>query len=380
MASKCGIYIHIPFCKSKCFYCDFYSTVNTKYKQDYVNAVLSELKIRKNFLQCKQIESIYLGGGTPSILSVEEIEKIILAICNNFEIQKGAEITIEVNPDDITPEYAKSLFDIGINRISIGTQSFDDKALKFLGRRHNSKRNLQAIDYLLSAGFNNISIDLIYGLPLQDINYLQKSLNTIKTLHINHISAYHLTIEDGTVFGKLQQKGKKLIIDDDRSQEEYFFVINTLKEIGFEHYEISNFARNKQYSAHNSGYWFGMEYLGLGPSAHSYNSKIRCWNTSNLYHYLNKLKQGKTPCYGNENITKNTAYNDYIITRMRTSKGINTKEIESQFGSKYLKIAKKAVAKYSQNPEILLINNNNIILTDKGLFLSDSIMQDFIIV
>ncbi len=372
-----GLYIHIPFCKTRCIYCDFFSSTSMKEKSRYIDAICQELTLQKDYLQGTPVHTVYFGGGTPSQLNASDFEKIFNRI-NQIYGTTFEEVTLEANPDDISPEYLNALRRFPFNRISIGIQSFDDAELQFLNRRHGSEAAIRAVKQCQQAGFDNISIDLIYGLPRQTLETWKKNLNQAVDLNIQHISAYHLIYEENTKLHRLLKSGKISPTDEDTSVEMFGVMIDRLKEAGFEHYEISNFARKDCYSKHNSSYWNGTYYLGIGASAHSYNGKSRQWNISSLKQYIDSIDRGSIPAE-TEIINERRAYNDYIITRIRTSSGIDLDEMASLFGE-------KAIQDCLQQAEIHLSNktleqkNKHLKLTRKGIFISDSIMSDLIIV
>lgn len=370
-----GIYLHIPFCIKKCHYCDFYSITNQEKKTSFINALLKEIEIQQDYLSKKIIHTIYFGGGTPSILTSSEIEKILTQIKKYFLVDTDTEITFEANPDDLNIRYLEELKKTGTNRLSIGLQSFNDKILLFLNRRHNTEQGIESIKTARKAGFKNISIDLIYGIPGLSIKEWRKTIEKAIQLNIEHISAYHLTIEPQTVFGKMQKKGMLSEVDEEQSWKQFNLLIDILETNGFKQYEISNFAKNDMFSRHNSSYWKQEEYLGLGPSAHSYNLKSRQWNTSSVNRYIQLIKNNK-PTYGTEKLSGNDKYNDYILTRLRTVWGIDLTYIRKYFGIIYSEYCIKQVQKISN--ELIIAKNKNIILTRKGMFQSNTIISELI--
>ena len=378
-SSATGLYIHIPFCKSKCPYCDFYSTVKLNYTGKFLSVLLKEMGLKKNLLGTKRLTSVYFGGGTPSILTDRQLVIIFDTINKYFTISANAEITFEVNPENVTEENAKLWKSLGINRISIGIQSFDDNLLKFLGRRHSAAKNIEALNLLTEIGFTNISADIIYGIPGFDIKTIENSLETLINHGIKHISAYHLSIEPNTVFGVLHKKNKLQTLPDDDSLKQYLFVCNTLKSSGYNHYEISNFSLKGFESRHNSGYWFGMKYIGVGPSAHSYTGDKRLWNIANVYKYIKSIETGQNDFFEEETLTTKDKFNDYVITSLRTSEGLSLSRVKNDFGNQYHTHIINTLKKYKDLPELLILDNDKIILTDKGLFVSDGIMADFMI-
>lgn len=349
---------------------------DTKGKNDFVDALCKEIEIQKKYLNNEKIQTIYFGGGTPSLLESFQVEKIINEIQKYFTIEKNYEITLEANPDDLNKKYLKDLKNIGVNRLSVGIQSFDDYDLQFMKRRHSSQQAKESVKNAQDHGFENLSIDLIYGLPNLTPKKWEENLVQALNLNIQHISAYHLTIENNTLFYKYE-KNKKLNLP---SEEESLSQFKKLKSItaqnGFLHYEISNFALDGFISLHNTNYWLGVKYLGLGPSAHSYNLTSRQWNIQNLHAYLDAISKGEL-ANEIENLTKTEKYNDFVITSLRTMWGLNTEKLDCEFGEKYKSDFLSKSEKYIKN-KLLSKSRNNYILTEKGMFISDNIIQDFI--
>jgi oxygen-independent coproporphyrinogen-3 oxidase len=370
-----GIYFHIPFCQTRCIYCDFFSSTSLKEKEMYVDAMCRELQDRKDYLQKQKIQTIYFGGGTPSQLSFSDFEKIFrtIRLCYKDFNSQSLEITLEANPDDLTPEYLKSMVCLPFNRISLGVQSFNDKELKFLNRRHDACTAINAVERLQEAGFDNISIDLIYGLPEQTEAIWKETLKQTLDLNIRHISAYHLIYEEGTTLFRRLKQGLINPADEELSVRFFEILIDTLTEAGFEHYEISNFAKPGYRSQHNSSYWNGTHYLGIGASAHSYNGSGRRWNKKK--HGAGYMMYG----YDEEITDEKTAYNDFVITRLRTIDGINIWELMTLFGEERKNYCLRQARKYFEN-QMLEQVDNHLRLTRKGLFVSDGIMSDLIFV
>ena len=371
-----GIYIHIPFCKSRCAYCDFHSGTGFSLKEKLVESLCAEIRLRKNYLNDETVRTIYFGGGTPSVLEKNDLSKILNEIRCNFNVFKNVETTIEVNPDDITNDYAEMLFALGFNRISIGIQSFNDKELKLINRRHTAQKARDAVKICQAKGFENISIDLIYGLPAQTLEIWENNLNEAISLNIQHISAYHLSYEKDTkIFQMLEQK-KIFAVSEETSLLMFKILINRLKNANFEHYEISNFAQKGFRSQHNSAYWNDEKYLGIGASAHSYNGVSRQWNLSNTAQYIENITNGKI-FFEIENLTSQEKYNDFVITRLRTCEGINITVLKEKFGEKFLKYCLKNTEKWIKSND-LKIKDNRLILSEKGIFISDGIFEDLI--
>jgi len=371
-----GLYIHIPFCTKRCLYCDFFSNTEMKYKEPYLSAVIRELELRKDYLEGEPVETIYFGGGTPSQLQAADFSRIFEAIHRLFDISPCAEITLEANPDDMTPGYVAGLQTLPFNRVSMGVQSFKEEDLRFLNRRHNREQALLAVDLCKKNGLENISVDLIYGLPGQTLEEWKQNLDTVIHLDIPHISAYHLIYEEGTALYKLKEAGKITPVDEDLSVALFTSLIDRLTANGYLHYEISNFARPGMLSRHNSSYWIGKKYLGIGPSAHSYNGQNRQWNISSLPGYLQAIDKG-VPDIEIENLDINTRYNDFIITGLRTMWGIKFNEIQQQFGKDKLIYCQKQAAPYLKQG-LLIEKDDTLTLSRNGIFISDSIMSDLL--
>ena len=340
-----GLYIHIPFCAKRCLYCDFFSNTEMKYKELYVDALIRELEMRKDYMDGEPLETIYFGGGTPSQLQSKDFERIFNAIHRLFDVSHCSEITLEANPDDMTPEYVTSLCSFPFNRISMGVQSFKEEDLRFLNRRHNREQALRAVELCKENGLSNISIDLIYGLPGQTLEEWESNLDRTIRLDIPHISAYHLIYEEGTALYKLKEAGKISPVEEEVSVTLFTSLIDRLTANGYLHYEISNFARPGMISRHNSSYWTGEKYLGIGPSAHSYNGKSRQWNISSLPAYIRGIEKG-LPNIEVEELDINTRYNDFIITGLRTMWGVSLTEIQRQYGNDKLIYCKKQASPY----------------------------------
>ena len=364
-----GIYIHIPFCKRRCSYCDFFSTTEVSGKDKYVDSLCEELIEREKYLQ-EPVNTIYFGGGTPTLLSSTDFEKVFQTLFRIFGEDKNREISLEANPDDLTHEYLESIKHLPFNRFSLGVQSFDDKELKLLNRRHNSQSAIRAVELLQQTGYGNISIDLMYGLPQQTMEIWNNTLSMAIDLHIQHISAYHLTYEEGTLLHNQLIDGNFTPDDEEMSNRLFELLIDRITSVGLEHYEISNFARPGFHSRHNSSYWNGTFYLGIGASAHSYNGFSRQWNYKSLDY--------RSVGYEIEKIDEKTAYNDFVITRLRTMKGMDLNELSSLFGESRKVYCLKQSQKYIAKG--LLFNEDNCLrLTRKGFFISDSIMCELIL-
>jgi oxygen-independent coproporphyrinogen-3 oxidase len=372
-----GIYFHIPFCQKKCTYCDFYKSTNTALIDDYLKAVTVELELQRNYLEGDVIETIYFGGGTPSLLKPVQLAALLRACRSVFEVKPDAEITIEANPDDLNIGFLEGLHNAGFNRLSIGVQSFSDIDLQFMGRRHNAQQAVDAVINAQKAGFNNISLDLIYGVPGMSFEQWEKNLQQVFDLKVQHLSAYHLTYHKGTELWKALKTHKISEVSDDVSEQQFNELVKKAVANGFAQYEISNFAANRQYSKHNTSYWQRTKYLGLGPSAHSYNQKIRQWNVASVKKYIEAISNRQVPAKL-EMLTADDHFNEFVMTGLRTMWGIDTKLAARLFGDDFSDYLFLQSQKYVQSGH-LLCENNTIKLTQKGILLSDAIMVDLMI-
>ncbi|MEG1580333.1 MAG: radical SAM family heme chaperone HemW [Bacteroidaceae bacterium] len=376
-----GLYIHIPFCKRRCIYCDFYSTtLGVEVRQLYVNALCNELKQRCDYLAGESLATIYIGGGTPSQLSIAELKQLFRAIDATYRVNSNAEITMEANPDDLSEEYVTALRSLPINRLSIGVQTFREDYLQILNRRHTGKQALEAVKRCYKAGFQNISMDLIYGLPGQSLVDWQADLVAALSLPICHLSAYALIYEEGTVLWNLREQQKVAETDEDLSLQMFNYLIDETHRAQFEHYEISNFALSGKYSRHNSSYWDGTFYLGCGPSAHSYNGISRQWNTPDVHAYIKG--QGNVVAAGLfelEQLREVTRFNDLIITSLRTARGLNLAQLETSFGDKYVSYVLRSAQPYIQAGTVELDEvKKTLRIMRSGIFVSDEIMSDLL--
>ena len=373
-----GIYIHIPFCKQRCRYCSFFSSTNEEKKREYVDALCEELRMRKNYIE-SNVDTIYIGGGTPSTLQKEDFEKIFSTIKENFNVKDGAEITLEANPDDLSRDYLTMLRSLPFNRLSMGVQSFDDALLKKLGRRHDSARAKEAFSNARVAGFDNISIDLMFALPGSTPESWSNDLKNAIELCPEHISAYNLTYEEGTALYKAMQSGSIVPLDEDENLQQFTMLIEALEAAGYCHYEISNFALPGRESRHNSSYWHNVPYLGCGAAAHSYDGVSRQWNVADIALYIRGIKEG-APDYEIEELTESERYNDAVLTRLRTRDGLPLDWFKENFQEKYIKYMLNAAAEHIERGTLTRTSNDSIRLTKKGIFISDAIMRDLIFV
>lgn len=372
-----GIYLHIPFCKKACHYCDFHFSTSPQYKEPMLKALRRELLLRKNYLGNQAIETIYFGGGTPSLLSANELQMLLGEIVDQFDVSSNAEITIEANPDDLNPQRVKELRQTLINRFSIGIQSFFEEDLRWMNRAHTAIEAQSSIKRVQDAGFENITADLIYGYPLLSNPKWEHNIQELIQLHIPHISSYSMTVEPATALSAFIKKGEQKAMDEGQSAAQFLILMEQLKEAGFEHYEISNFAKPGSYSKHNSNYWEGVSYLGIGPSAHSFNGESRQWNISNNAKYIDQIQNGKIPSEI-EVLTKENRINEYIMTSLRTSKGMDLNKIKDQFGSDYANEIKNNLEPLIEKNWILMTEQLITLTTDGKLF-ADHIASELFI-
>ena len=366
-----GIYIHIPFCKSKCGYCGFYSLPSLKLKDKFLEALKQEIVQRKDYLSNLSIHTVYFGGGTPSLLSVTEIEHLLLLINKHYPVASNTEITLEANPDTLSLDYLIDLRNIGINRLSIGIQSFFDNDLQYLSRKHDSHHARQCIEWAKQAGFDNISIDLIYGLPTSNAKQWNQNLDIFFAYDLPHLSAYALTLEPNSILTKQIELGKALPIHEDDALRDYDILYQRAKENGYLHYEISNFCRRGMHSKHNASYWFGIPYLGLGPSAHSFDGASRQWNVSSVEKYCARVPEPvEGPAYEKESLSPEQHYDEYIMLRLRTHWGIDLKYMKREMGEHFSTYCEQhaqaliAQGRLSQTREFLYLTDTQMLFAD----------------
>lgn len=367
-----GIYIHIPFCRKKCFYCDFYKTTAVSQKPLFLKMLQEEIRMQQNYLGGETVDTVYFGGGTPSVLNQPELRGIIDLLRLHHIVSDTAEITVEANPDDLSLSYLHELRASGVNRLSIGIQSFSDEDLKRMNRRHTSYQALQSVRDAWQAGFTDISIDLIYGLPGLSLARWGQNLKLAMELPATHLSAYHLTYHEGTRFHHWLKKGQLSELPEEESLNQFDMLVRITENAGYEQYEISNFARNGAYSRHNTSYWNGSKYLGLGPSAHSYDGISRQWNVSDIYRYSRAIQNGSLN-FEREVLTENDRLNDYLITRIRTKWGISLTTIRNEFGEMASRQTEQSAQSYLKSGH-LQKQGDGIILTRSGIMISDEIM------
>ena len=361
-----GIYIHIPFCKSKCGYCGFYSLPFLKLKDRFLEALKEEIVLRKDYLRGEAVSTIYFGGGTPSLLSADEIEGILHLINIHFPLAENPEITLEANPDTLSLEYLHALRNIGINRVSIGIQSFFDNDLQYLGRKHNAEHARQCLAWAKQAGFSNISIDLIYGLPTSNAEQWNRNLDLFFEADIPHLSAYALTLEPNSILTKQIELGKAAPVSEDDALRDYDILCRRAAENGYLHYEISNFCRRGMHSKHNASYWFETPYIGLGPSAHSFDGSSRQWNVSSVEKYLDaRLRDA-----GRETLSPKQRYDEYVMLRLRTHWGIDLKWLKREIGERFSAFCERqaqpliAEGRLTQTREFLYLNDQQMLFAD----------------
>jgi len=368
-----GIYIHIPFCKQACHYCDFHFSTSLKKKDAMVLALAKEIELRKNEFKNEVVETIYFGGGTPSILEISDVRMLIDTVFKHYIVIENPEITVEANPDDLTKERIIELSNNKVNRLSIGIQSFFEDDLKLMNRAHNSSEAKECLE-LATHYFDNISVDLIYGIPEMSNEKWLQNIETALSFNIPHISSYALTVEPKTALHSFIQKGIIPQPDDEVAQEHFQILVDKLSENDFIHYELSNFGKENYFSKNNSSYWLGKKYIGIGPSAHSYDGEKRGWNVSNNALYLKAISENKLPLE-TEILSKTDRYNEYVMTGLRTIWGVSLNRIATEFGETYLDYLNQQAAKYIED-HLLFVDENILRTTKKGKFLSDGIASD----
>ena len=369
-----SLYIHIPFCKQACHYCDFHFSTNRQLTRQLCEAIAKELELQKNYLQDETLNTIYLGGGTPSLLSLKELEIIFNAISSHYRISSDPEITLEANPDDLTPGRLSELRQVGVNRLSIGIQSFDPIVLKFLNRAHDAQSALECVKLARDAGFQNLSIDLIYSIPGQDNEAWKKNLAQAIALSPEHISSYSLSIEEKTAFGQWHRSGKLKATDEEIAAQQFEILMEELEQAGYEHYEISNFSKPGFHSRHNSSYWEQQNYLGIGPSAHSYNGSTRQFNVHNNHLYLKSIQESKIP-FELEVLTSANKINENIFTTLRTNKGCDLMKLVEDH--KYdIRTKNPGYLKNILEYKLAVLDHNILKLTRSGKLLADKITSD----
>ncbi len=386
MIDRKSIYIHIPYCKQVCYYCDFHFRVAMKDKTAMFAAMKKEIALRKDYLRESDsgnekipVETLYFGGGTPSVLTIDDLAGLLDAVTQYYTLVPDAEITLEANPDDLSDEYLEGLYHLGFNRLSIGIQSFFDDDLKWMNRRHNGHEAVRSVEAARRKGFHNINIDLIYGLPSMTPERWQENLVRTFALEVPHLSAYHLTIEPKTVFGRRQMKGETFAVKEDESVRQFEILLDATEKAGYEHYEISNFAKPGFYSRHNTAYWRQQRYIGIGPAAHSYDGLSRQWNVGNNSQYIRDLEEcnawSSPMWFEREQLSPSEKYNDYILVSLRTSWGADTRYIQVHFGRNFLAVFLLRSEPYIQSGHIE-DRSGIFVLTRKGKLIADRIASD----
>ena len=373
-----GIYIHIPFCKQACNYCDFHFSTSLKLKPNLIDSILSEIDLRNSYLVNKSIETIYFGGGTPSILSEKDLFLILEKIYKNYKVSSNAEITLEANPDDLSVEKLKELKRLEINRLSIGLQSFNNEELIWMNRAHTATESEASVKRTQDKGFENISIDLIYGSKFSNLTNWKKTLDKAIALDVKHISSYNLTIEDKTKLGHDLKVKKEVAIDDEKSSELFLEMIDRLEKNNFIQYEISNFGKENYFSNHNSNYWKGVEYIGFGPSAHSFDGVSRQWNISNNNLYIKNVADKNEAYFEKEILSESDQFNEYILTSLRTIWGIDILVLKSKFNSEILNSFNEKI-KTSISSDMVSFTNNKYVLTSNGKLFADKIASELFV-
>ncbi len=369
-----GLYIHVPFCKKVCSYCDFYKTTATSLIPEYLTALSTEMADNASYLDGDVLDTIYIGGGTPSLIQVTELEELFIHISENFNLAPDCEITLEANPDDLSSPYLGDIRRITpVNRLSVGIQSFNDGDLKLLNRRHSSRQAIQSIEDAKHAGFDNITIDLIYGLPDMDLSGWRSNLETAFLLDVQHLSAYHLTIEPNTAIARMASRGLIHLPGEGDSSEQFLLLNKLAGEHGFQHYEISNLAKNGYLSRHNSNYWKQKKYLGLGPSAHSFNLVSRRWNVSHIRKYIDAVSTG-SPYSESETLDSKTRFNEYLMLSLRTDRGISINHIDREFGQQVARSLAEKI-RLTASAEWIMQQDDCIRLTASGWMVSDFIVS-----
>lgn len=376
----CGIYLHFPFCKKKCIYCAFYSIGNFQLYESYLNALLKEIELRRDYLGEGTIQTLYFGGGTPTLLSLVDVEKILNCISKYYTFESNFEFTFEGNPEQLSKEYLVGLKNLGVNRLSIGVQSFDDEVLHLLGRTHNANQACEAIENALQVGLENVSVDLIYGIYARSISLWRKELQNIAQFQVPHFSAYSLTVEENSLLERKIHQNRYPQLDENQSIEELGVLIDFAEQQGYEHYEVSNFAQKGFRSRHNSHYWDGTPYIGLGPSAHSFNGLTRQWNCASVKEYVQRLAAEEV-FFETETLSRGERYNEYVLLHLRTARGISLRDVAETFGEVYKEYLLRELLKidpiyYIRDAETIRISRQGIPLTDAitaELFVTDSI-------
>ena len=375
-----GVYVHIPFCASRCLYCDFFSTTESEKRESYVDALLHEMQCRKEELSAAQhVETIYIGGGTPSQLSIDNLKRLFDGIYSIYDVNENAEVTIECNPEDVTSSYAAGLTTLPVNRVSMGLQTFDNNRLRFLRRRHTSEKSLESVYLLKEKGYKNISIDLMFGFPEETLQMWSDDIDKALSLGVPHISAYSLMYEEGTPLTRLKDSGKINVVDDETMLSMYTLLKNKMEDAGYEHYELSNFCLKGMESRHNMSYWTGKSYIGLGAGAHSYDGVHRRWNITSLEKYIEGVHDGSV-YWESETLSATDHFNEYIMTRLRTKNGIDIDYLHSSESKDIMTKEFERLLDLHLSTGNLVEENGRLRLSRKGLYISDSVMSDLFLI
>ena len=373
-----GVYVHIPFCASRCSYCDFFSTLQlADMGGPYVEALIAEARLREGELHGESIKTLYMGGGTPSQLPLPLLSRLVDGLRGALDLSGVEEFTVEANPDDVTPDWCRAVAALGVNRVSMGVQSFEDPILRLIGRRHTARQAMDAVAHLREAGINNISIDLIFGLPGQTVSSWTASVEQAIALAPQHISAYGLTYEEGTRLWRQRELGEVVEVPEEQCLEMYRILVDDLQAAGYEHYEISNFALPGYHSRHNSSYWNDTPYLGLGAAAHSYDGKVRKWNPHNLHQYIDKVMAGELPCEFEE-LSRSERYDERVMLGLRTARGVDAERLRDDFGDEAWRYFTREAARHLEAGNLRLTEDGRYVLTRDGIMLSDSIIRDIL--
>ena len=364
-----GLYVHIPFCKSRCVYCGFYSTTMYEMRQKYVVALVDELRLRRSYCD-QRWHTVYLGGGTPSTLDASQLEMLFCAI----DCSQSKETTIECNPDDVTDEFVTMLKSLPVNRVSMGAQTFDDERLRFLRRRHSACDVAKAVERLQKAGIDNISVDLMFGFPNDTLDHWRSDVSQALSLGVQHISAYSLMYEEGTPLYNMRERGVVREADEELTRSMYYLLKDRLESAGYEHYEVSNFALPGRRALHNSSYWTGVPYMGIGAAAHSYDGTTRQWNIDDVLIYINKVENNELP-YTMERLDQYERYNDMVMLALRTREGVDMEVLSSRFGKDLSDYCLSAAGQFLTTG-LLRLDGRRLRLTRDGLYVSDMIMSE----
>jgi oxygen-independent coproporphyrinogen-3 oxidase len=365
-----GIYLHIPFCKQACHYCDFHFSTSLRYREEVLQAMLTELELQKDYLQDAPLDSIYLGGGTPSLLTAQELSRLFDKIYSLHSVAADAEITLEANPDDLSEAKLAELQSTPINRLSIGIQSFAEKDLLYMNRAHNAVEAGRCIELAQAAGFHNLTVDLIYGAPTTSHEQWAENIEKVLAYNVPHISCYCLTVEPKTALAHFVATGQSKPVDDEQAERQFKYLMERLATADYDHYEISNFAKPGHYAVHNSNYWLGKKYLGIGPSAHSYNGSSRQWNVANNSQYRKKLEEGMLP-FEIEHLTKEQRYNELVMTRLRTIWGVQTRDLDAPFKAYFI----QQMQPFIQAGQVIE-QGDHYVLSSAGRLLADRIAME----